>query len=88
MAKNILNEPNQNLYDFRNKDNYAYKMEKGLSADIVKQISAQKHEPKWMLNIRLKALKIYNQLSLPVWGYCPADAETKIGYCNYIVTQL
>ncbi|MBQ7602595.1 MAG: Fe-S cluster assembly protein SufB [Clostridia bacterium] len=68
MAKNILNEPNQNLYDFRNKDNYAYKMEKGLSADIVKQISAQKHEPKWMLNIRLKALKIYNQLSLPVWG--------------------
>lgn len=68
MPKTIVNEPNQNMYDFKNKDNYAYKMEKGLSADIVKQISAQKNEPKWMLNIRLKALKIYNELSLPVWG--------------------
>lgn len=68
MPKMQVNEPNQNFYDFKNKDNYAYKMEKGLNENIIKQISKQKNEPKWMLNIRLKALKIYNQLALPVWG--------------------
>lgn len=31
-------------------------------------ISSRKHEPQWLLDIRLKALETYNKLSLPVWG--------------------
>ncbi len=68
MAKTKVAQINDSLYDFKNKDNYAFKIEKGLNEDIVKEISKQKNEPKWMLEIRLKALKIYNKLTLPVWG--------------------
>ena len=68
MKKQEIKNPNQNIYDFKNKDDFAYKIEKGLSAEIVKEISKQKNEPKWMLDLRLEALKIYNKLSLPTWG--------------------
>ena len=68
MAKTKVAQINDSLYDFKNKDEYAFKIEKGLNEDIVKEISKQKNEPSWMLEIRLKALQIYNKLSLPVWG--------------------
>lgn len=68
MKKQEIKNPNQNIYDFKNKDDFAYKIEKGLSAEIVREISKQKNEPKWMLDLRLEALKIYNKLSLPTWG--------------------
>ena len=61
-----IKEPN--IYDFRNADDYEYKMRKGLTEDIVREISAAKNEPDWVLDIRLKALETYNQLELPTWG--------------------
>lgn len=67
MAKNDIKELD-NIYDFKNADNYAFKIEKGLNAKIVEEISKQKNEPKWVLDIRLKALDAYNKLSLPSWG--------------------
>ncbi len=68
MAKTQVEEINQNIYDFRNKDVYEFKMQKGLSREIVEEISKRKNEPKWMLEIRLKALETYEKLSLPTWG--------------------
>ncbi len=40
----------------------------GLDADIVRQISARKDEPEWMLRRRLKALGIYESKPMPQWG--------------------
>ena len=68
MAKTQVEEINQNIYDFRNKDDFEFKMKKGLSREIVEEISKRKNEPKWMLEIRLKALETYEKLSLPAWG--------------------
>ena len=69
MAKKTLVEDiNRNLYDIKNEDNYEFKMQKGLSKEIVEEISKRKNEPQWMLNLRLKALEIYNKLELPTWG--------------------
>lgn len=68
MAKTQVEEINQNIYDFRNKDDFEFKMKKGLSREIVEEISKRKNEPKWMLEIRLKALETYERLSLPTWG--------------------
>lgn len=76
MPKTQLEEINQNIYDFKNADNYDFKMEKGLSEKIVRDISKQKKEPKWVLDIRLKALEIYNKLDLPTWG--PDLSELKM----------
>ena len=66
--KNDIKEIDSSFYDFKNEDNYEYKIDKGLTEDIVKEISKKKDEPKWMLDIRLKALEVYNELELPAWG--------------------
>lgn len=40
----------------------------GLSESVVKKISALKNEPKWMLDFRLEALKIFYGKKMPLWG--------------------
>ena len=44
-------------WDFRDPAEHVFKTERGLSEDVVRQISAQKEEPKWMLEFRLKGAK-------------------------------
>ncbi len=47
---------------------YYFKAEKGLSKDLVEQISAKKNEPSWMTEFRLKALEHCEKMPLPSWG--------------------
>ena len=63
---NLENE--QSFYDFKFADNYKFKAKKGLTKEIVENISKNKNEPQWLLDIRLQALKKYEELSLPCWG--------------------
>jgi Fe-S cluster assembly protein SufB len=44
------------------------RVENGLSADVVKTLSAHKGEPQWMLDIRLKAFKHFVERPMPTWG--------------------
>ncbi|MBS1251790.1 MAG: hypothetical protein MAG451_00823 [Anaerolineales bacterium] len=55
-------------YGFRDPENYTFKSEKGLSEKVVRELSAMKGEPEWMLERRLQALKIYNKKPVPTWG--------------------
>ncbi|KAK3279111.1 hypothetical protein CYMTET_12989 [Cymbomonas tetramitiformis] len=41
---------------------------RGLTEDIVRQISAKKEEPEWMLEFRLKAFKKWLTMSEPTWS--------------------
>ncbi len=41
----------------------------GLNEDIVRLISQKKHEPEWMLEFRLKALRYWQTLKQPTWGH-------------------
>ena len=66
--KTEINDVNRNIYDIKNKDEYSYKMQKGLDESIVREISNMKKEPKWMLECRLNALELYNKLEMPTWG--------------------
>ena len=68
LSKTHVDDINRNLYDIKDKDNYEFKIQKGLNKEIVKEISKKKNEPDWMLQIRLKALETYNNLELPTWG--------------------
>src|ERR1043166_2308043 len=45
-----------------------FKFPKGLNAQIVEDLSAQKNEPAWMLEYRLKALSIFESKPMPQWG--------------------
>lgn len=47
---------------------YIYKAKKGLSEKLVREISQIKNEPKWMLALRLAALKQYESMPIPLWG--------------------
>jgi len=47
---------------------YIYKTPKGLTTDIVCQISGQKNEPNWMLELRLKAFETFKEKKFPKWG--------------------
>ena len=42
--------------------------QRGLSEAVVRDISAKKSEPEWMLEQRLKALKIFDKKPMPNWG--------------------
>ena len=44
-----------------------FKPEKGLNEDIIKQMSAIKKEPQWMLDFRLRAYKLFLKKPLPGW---------------------
>ncbi len=49
-------------------DTYSFKAKKGLSEEVVREISSQKNEPDWMLQMRLLALKQYQEMPIPQWG--------------------
>ena len=68
--KPLVGDINHSFYDFRyeeNENDY-YRIENGLTADIVKKLSNEKGDPEWMRDFRLKSLEIYNQLRVPEWG--------------------
>ena len=67
MSKAKIEEINRNIYDIKNKDEYDFKIEKGLTKEIIEEISKQKDDPEWMREFRLKALETYNKLELPTW---------------------
>jgi Fe-S cluster assembly protein SufB len=49
-------------------ENYSFKSGKGLTREIVCQISEMKSEPSWMRDFRLKALDVFNRKPMPNWG--------------------
>ncbi len=42
--------------------------QRGLSEAVVRDISARKNEPEWMLERRLKGLRLFEKKPLPTWG--------------------
>ena len=49
-------------------DQYVYMSKPGLSAHVVGEISHYKSEPTWMLEFRLKALRMFEEKPTPTWG--------------------
>lgn len=41
---------------------------RGISEEVVRDISAKKNEPEWMLELRLKGLKLFERKPMPQWG--------------------
>ncbi len=55
-------------YGWHDPDSAGAMAERGLSAEVVANISGLKHEPEWMLRRRLKALKLFDRKPMPTWG--------------------
>jgi Fe-S cluster assembly protein SufB len=58
----------RSIYDVADKDLSKYKSKPGLSEDLIREISKQKKEPKWMLEKRLEAFDFFCKTELPKWG--------------------
>ncbi|MCP8617739.1 Fe-S cluster assembly protein SufB [Salirhabdus salicampi] len=55
-------------YGFHERDVSIFRTERGLTENIVREISKQKEEPEWMLEFRLKSLEQFYKMPMPQWG--------------------
>lgn len=55
-------------YGFRDKDVSVFRSKRGLTKEIVEEISKMKQEPQWMLDFRLKSLDLFYKIPMPQWG--------------------
>ena len=55
-------------YGFIDKDVSVFRTKKGLTKEIVEEISRMKDEPQWMLDFRLKSLELFYKMPMPQWG--------------------
>ncbi|WP_423918182.1 Fe-S cluster assembly protein SufB [Candidatus Poriferisodalis sp.] len=49
-------------------EDYVFKPRRGLNEEIIREMSALKKEPKWMLDFRLRSYKIFQRKPMPNWG--------------------
>lgn len=66
--KTYVADIDRSIYDIKDDEKAAYKVNEGLTPDIVQKISEEKHDPQWMQLFRLQALQIYNEMQVPDWG--------------------
>src|SRR5699024_6295407 len=64
----IIDSMGQYAYGWHDEDSAGASARRGLSEEVVRDISARKDEPEWMLERRLKALKLFDKKPLPTWG--------------------
>ena len=55
-------------YGWADPDTAGASARRGLSEDVVRDISSKKNEPQWMLDLRLKGLKLFDKKPMPSWG--------------------
>jgi Fe-S cluster assembly protein SufB len=75
-------------HGFHVEENYVFKgakSKKGLTKEIVTEISNFKREPQWMLDARLEALEIFNSKPMPTWGDSKLISEIDFTNIHYFV---
>ena len=54
--RTYVEDIDRSIYDFRNEEKDAYRIQSGLTPEIIREISKTKNDPAWMLEHRLKSL--------------------------------
>ena len=84
MAEDILDQITNEEYKYGfTTDIETDVLPKGLSEDIIRLISAKKHEPEWLLQFRLKAYRHWLTQEMPRWAHLdipPIDYQDMIYY--------
>ena len=55
-------------YGWSDKNDAGANARRGISEEVVRNISELKNEPQWMLDMRLKGLKYFDRKPMPTWG--------------------
>ena len=56
--KSYVEDIDRSVYDFKDDEKDAYKLQAGLTPEIVEKLSKEKNDPVWMQNFRLQALQL------------------------------
>ncbi|MDU0349210.1 Fe-S cluster assembly protein SufB [Actinomyces sp. MRS3W] len=62
-------------YGWHDSDAAGLSAKRGLDEQVVREISALKGEPEWMLHKRLKAYEIFERKPMPTWGVDLSDFD-------------
>ena len=54
MTNQKVDEIDRSIYDFRYEEDDFYRIQSGLTPEIVEKISEEKHDPEWMRQFRLR----------------------------------
>ena len=57
-------------YGFHDPEDSTIRFDKGLTEQVVRDISELKNEPEWMTDIRVKAYRHFAERVMPDWGNC------------------
>ena len=68
MTTAALDDLGRYEYGWRDSDDKGAQARRGLNEDVVRDISAKKDEPQWMLDLRLKGLRLFDRKPMPTWG--------------------
>ncbi len=55
-------------YGWSDSDKAGSNSRRGINEEVVRDISAKKSEPQWMLDMRLKGLSLFEKKPMPTWG--------------------
>ena len=66
--KSQVADIDRSIYDIRDEENDAFRMQSGLTPEIIEKLSKEKNDPVWMQQFRLQSLQIYNETPVPDWG--------------------
>lgn len=66
--KTYVEDIDRSVYNIKNDEKDAYRLQEGLTPAIVEQLSREKKDPPWMELFRLRSLQIYNGMKVPDWG--------------------
>ena len=62
-------------FGWHDKNDAGANAKRGLTEEVVRDISSKKNEPAWMLETRLKALALFEKKPLPNWGAYLGDID-------------
>src|SRR5919204_177200 len=63
-----VGEDYKEKYGFFDPEKFVFKAKRGLSEEVVREISWMKQEPDWMTRFRLRSLDIFRKKPMPNWG--------------------
>lgn len=66
--RTFISDINRENYDIIDSVDYKYSTGLGLTEETVRKISTRKNEPDWVLDLRLRSLKAYQEKPMPDWG--------------------
>ena len=72
-------------YGFHDPENATIRFDKGLSEQVVRDISNLKEEPEWMTEIRVKAYRHFVSRPMPDWGNCKMLESIKFDDVTYFL---